>query len=99
MITIDLITDYLAHRRKGATPRAALRKARGIKVITLGDGRRVSLAAYLAAIRAAKAGPDIQFDRGLTCWWPCSGREVMRQFRAGVMDRIFQRGTGRREGV
>jgi hypothetical protein len=50
--------------------------------------KRVSLRQYVAAVKLAKANPDAEFKHGLSCWWPCSGREIMQQFRAGLMDRI-----------
>ena len=53
--------------------------------------RSVTLAAYVQAIRLAKANPETTFKHGLTAWWPCTGQEIMRQFRAGMHDRINQR--------
>lgn len=50
--------------------------------------KSVSLAAYVAAVKLAKANPDAEFGHGLTCWWPCKGRDVIRQFLEGVMERI-----------
>jgi hypothetical protein len=50
--------------------------------------RRVSLRQYVAAIRLAKANPNREFKHGLTCWWPCSGAEIVKQFYAGIVDRI-----------
>ena len=52
--------------------------------------RRVSLAAYVAAIKAAKAQPEQTFRHGLTTWWPTTGREILDQFRDGVQNRINQ---------
>ena len=52
--------------------------------------RRVTLKAYLAGIRLAKANPDTEFRHGLTCWWPCTGRDIVRQFVDGMTDRINQ---------
>ena len=52
--------------------------------------RRVSLAAYVAAVKKAKANPNETFSHGLTCWWPCTGEEIMRQFVDGIRDRINQ---------
>ena len=52
--------------------------------------RSVTLAAYVRAIKLAKANPDAEFKHGLTCWWSCSGREIMQQFRQGMHDRINQ---------
>jgi hypothetical protein len=61
--------------------------------------RRVSLAAYVAAIKTAKAHPEQIFKHGLTTWWPTAGREIVAQFRDGMHDRINQatpyRGRGR----
>lgn len=50
--------------------------------------RRVSLGAYVAAIKRAKASPDLEFKHGLECWWPTTGREIVAEFRAGMTDRI-----------
>ena len=52
--------------------------------------RTVSLAAYNQAIRLAKAFPALTFKTGLTTWWPATGAEIMRQFHAGMTDRINQ---------
>ena len=55
-----------------------------------GPNRWVSIRAYVKAVKTAKAHPDAQFKEGITCWWPCTGREVMQQFRRGLRDRINQ---------
>ncbi len=52
--------------------------------------RTVSLKQYIAAVKTAKANPNACFKHGLTCWWSCTGRDIMRQFFAGVQDRINQ---------
>ena len=52
--------------------------------------RTVTLADYNQAVRLAKAFPGATFKTGLTTWWPTTGAEIMRQFRAGMMDRINQ---------
>jgi len=52
------------------------------KWVTVGD--------YVKAIKTAKAMPENEFKHGLTCWWPCTGAEIMKQFFAGVQDRINQ---------
>lgn len=57
------------------------------RVVTLGSGRRVSLRAYVRAIKIAKAHPDHWFPDGLD-GWGATGAEVVRQFRAGMHDRI-----------
>ena len=61
--------------------------------------RSVTLGAYVRAIRLAKANPDAEFKHGLTAWWPCTGREIMAQFRAGMHDRINQRVPYRLRGM
>ena len=50
--------------------------------------RRVSLKQYIAAVKLAKANPDKEFKHGLTCWWACTGAEIVKQFRRGMMERI-----------
>lgn len=50
--------------------------------------RRVSLKAYVAAIKTAKANPTVEFKVGLTTWWPTKGAEILRQFHDGMMERI-----------
>lgn len=61
------------------------------RVVTLGHGKRVTLRAYMAAVRKAKANPDARFSEGLTCWWPCTGADIVQQFREGMHDRINAR--------
>lgn len=62
-------------------------------------GKRVSLGAYVRAVKLAKANPDAEFRHGLTCWWPCTGREVVRQFWEGVQDRINEGVPAARRGL
>lgn len=50
--------------------------------------KKVPLGAYVRAIKMAKANPTTEFKTGLTTWWPTTGAEIMRQFWAGVVDRI-----------
>ena len=50
--------------------------------------RAVPLAAYVSAVKLAKANPDRTFKHGLTTWWPTTGAEIMRQFNQGMNDRI-----------
>jgi hypothetical protein len=52
--------------------------------------RRVSLAAYIAAVKTAKANPEREFKHGLTTWWPTTGAEIAAQFTKGMHDRINQ---------
>ncbi len=53
-------------------------------------GKRIPLKAYVQGIKLAKANPTAEFKHGLTCWWPCTGKEIMRQFRRSIHDRINQ---------
>jgi len=53
-------------------------------------GKKIPLGAYVAAIKTAKANPTQSFKTGLTCWWSCSGAEILGQFTDGMMDRINQ---------
>ncbi len=53
-----------------------------------GPERWMSLRHYVWAIRLAKANPDKGFKTGLTCWWPCTGADIVRQFGEGMMQRI-----------
>jgi hypothetical protein len=50
--------------------------------------KRVSLAAYVVAIKIAKAQPNKEFKHGLDCWWSCTGAEIVAQFREGMQHRI-----------
>ena len=59
------------------------------RYITVLD-RKIPLGVYVAAIKKAKANPDAIFKHGLTTWWGTSGKDIMRQFMEGVMDRIDQ---------
>lgn len=59
-----------------------------IRCITLGNGLRVTIPAYIRAVKMAKAHPDQEFKHGLCGWWPVTGRQVVREFWEGVEDRI-----------
>jgi hypothetical protein len=61
--------------------------------------KTVTLRQYVAAVKLAKANPDQEFKHGLTCWWPCSGREIVAQFWRGVEDRINQAVPYMRRGI
>lgn len=52
--------------------------------------RHVTLGAYVRAVKLAKSNPAAEFRHGLTCWWPCTGADIVRQFREGIHDRINQ---------
>ena len=61
------------------------------RVMTLSAiNKTVTIGQYVKAIKMVKANLDKEFRYGLTCWWPCTGREIMRQFRAGMMQRISE---------
>lgn len=63
-----------------------------VRVVTLGGGRRVTLAAYMKAVRVAKAHPNHLFPEGFN-GWAQTGAEVVATFREGLHDRINQRGA------
>lgn len=46
-----------------------------------GIGRKVTIAAYCAAIRKAKANPTARFPNTLNNWWGGTGADIMREFR------------------
>jgi len=52
--------------------------------------KRISISAYVAAVKMAKANQTREFKTGLTTWWPTSGAEIVRQFHTGMHDRINQ---------
>lgn len=60
------------------------------KIYLAAVGRYVTIGQYVNAVKTAKRYPDEEFNHGLTCWWPVKGREIVRQFFAGVQDRINQ---------
>lgn len=55
--------------------------------ITLGDGVRVSPAAYLSALHIALANPSQSFDRSLNDRWPATGAEIIDQWRRMIRGR------------
>lgn len=50
--------------------------------------KTVTIGQYVKAVKMAKANLDAEFRYGLTCWWSCTGRDIMKQFRDGMMQRI-----------
>jgi len=54
--------------------------------------KRVSISAYIKAVKAARANPTAEFKHGLTTWWPTTGAEIVKQFRNGMHDRISNGG-------
>ena len=55
-----------------------------------GPERWITIGHYVRGVKLAKANLDSEFKQGITCWWPCTGREIVRQFAAGMHDRINQ---------
>ena len=53
--------------------------------------KTVTVGQYVRAVRVAKANPTAEFKHGLTTFYPCTGAEIMRQFREGCHDRQRQR--------
>ena len=49
---------------------------------------KVPIFQYILAIKLAKQNLDSEFKQGLTCWWPCTGEDIVKQFRNGIHDRI-----------
>lgn len=48
----------------------------------------VTMRQYINAVKLAKNNPDKTFQTGLTCWWPCTGQDIVNQFVDGLMERI-----------
>lgn len=60
-----------------------------MRIITLAAlNRKVTLRAYVGAVKLAKQNPDRVFKHGLTTWWETTGEEIVQQFRRGMHDRI-----------
>jgi hypothetical protein len=55
-------------------------------VITLANGMKIPIHAYVEGIKKAKENPAATFSHGLTTWWQTTGREIMEQFREMVTD-------------
>lgn len=51
-------------------------------------GKRVSLGAYVKAVKRAKANPTTEFPHTLNCWWPGTGADIRREFIAAMQHRI-----------
>lgn len=52
--------------------------------------RRVSIPAYIAAVRRAIAAPDATFRQGLESWWPVTGAEIRREYNRALNRRIMR---------
>lgn len=62
-----------------------------MKIISTASGD-VTLREYVRAWRAVKAAPSgTAFKSSLCGWWPASREEILRQFIAGLHDRINKR--------
>lgn len=61
--------------------------------------RSVTLAQYCKAINLAKNNLDVEFKHGLTCWYPCKGEDIVKQFLAGIHDRINQNISYSQRGI
>ena len=59
--------------------------------ITIATGQRIGIKAFCEGIRLAKKYPNAEFKYGLTTWYPTTGKEIMRQFRESIHDRINQK--------
>jgi hypothetical protein len=65
--------------------------------------RRISIPAYVAAVKRAKAQPEATFREGLESWWPTTGAEIRQQFGRALDRRIMRHaphyGLGRKWGA
>ena len=67
------------------------------RIIKLGYEKSVTVGQYVAVIKEAKANPDRVFSRGLTGFWPVTGREIVREFRETMLTDRCNRGLVIRE--
>jgi len=49
---------------------------------------KISIPAYIQGIKLAKSNLDREFKQGLTCWFPCTGQDIVNQFRESIHDMI-----------
>jgi hypothetical protein len=64
------------------------------RVVHLPENRTVTLGSYVAAWKTVLAAPeDSTFQNGFN-WYPESRKEVLREFRRGLHDRINRRIDG-----
>lgn len=62
-------------------------------IITLGDGKQVTMRQYLDAIATAKAHPQDTFKRSLTsAWIPTTGAAILAEFRRYMVTDHCNRG-------
>ena len=57
-------------------------------LIHLGWGGCLTAGQYVRVVRHAQTQPENPLSRSFTGWWPVDYREILRQFRSGVNDRI-----------
>ncbi len=55
--------------------------------------------AYIAGVKLAKQNLDKEFKHGLTCWCPCTGKDIVKQFLNGIQDRINQAISYKNRGI
>ena len=55
-----------------------------------GPEKWLTLRQYLDAYYLAKANPKMQFKQTFTCWYGGTGKDAVREFVEGMMDRINQ---------
>lgn len=64
------------------------------RVVYLPEGRQVTLGNYVRAWRLALTAPDTATFTNAFNWYPESKRDVLREFRRGLHDRINRRVVG-----
>lgn len=65
------------------------------RVVTLGNGKQVSLGAYVRGWKEVlTVAPDTQYKHGLSGYFSASAAEILRDYRRGMHDRINRRAGG-----
>jgi len=60
-----------------------------MRIIALGNGKRVSLGEYVRIWRRVRQAPSgTIYTESLCGWWPTTRETILAQFSAGVHDRI-----------
>lgn len=66
-----------------------------MRYVTLGDGSTIGVNCYVAGWQEViSSPPERLYKKGLTGWWPVTAQEILRQYRAGLHDRISRRAPG-----
>ena len=60
----------------------------GLTPVLRTTDRLITIGALVAGIKRAIANPDATFKRGISTWWPTTGREIRRDFYSLVEDSI-----------